>query len=133
MAAPAAQPMVEEVEEEAIIHNVVLTPGLWFESRGDLHRLHDSLRYHQDFIHDLLQQPFFREELRNASIGEPVTERFAHLIYTLVHEDLARRRSHLLLALASGVFNLRLGAASSLRFVSSWDVLVRILPLASSS
>jgi len=124
----------QEVQGEAVFRGYDLPPGQWFATRnGDLHRLHDSLWHRRDFVHDLLQQPFFREEVRRANMGEPVTERFANFILTLAHEDVHRCHSHVLLALASGLFHLRLGAASPLQHLKSWDILARILPLNSSS
>ena len=103
----------QEVEGEAVFHGYDLPPGQWFATRnGDLHRLHDSLWHRRDFVHDLLQQPFFREEVRRANMGEPVTERFANFILTLAHEDVHHHHSHVLLALAFGVFHLRLRAMS---------------------
>ena len=128
---PALEPEVEHssiVIEEAIIEYAGdLAPGLWFESRGRLYRLHDSLRYRLEFVHDLLLQPAFVEDLHRAYFGEPVTERFAYFVESLVREDIYRRRSHLRLALASGFFHLRLGASSPLRFLTSWDAISRAL------
>ena len=54
----------QEVQEEAFFHGYDLPPGLWFATRnGDLQRMHDSLWHRRDFVHDMLQQPFFREEV----------------------------------------------------------------------